>query len=238
MTLPLVVTATLEAPIAGHDAPLHLDGLLAWALARESGSVTVDTESDVTDFDLPLARERGVWLCSVGLYEIERHVPAWVNRRFPLEHALRRSEMRRLNDRSGPTRSFRVPLPAAFLRDDRIVWFCRSDDPLRLLSLVSRVRYVGRKRSVGYGRVRCYDVAVLEDVWPGFPVLDPDGQPLRNLPEGWPGVAETVPLERVPISPPYWMTERAVPGYAASRWSRPDTLPSVSASVLGHASLR
>ena len=51
---------------------------------------------------------------------------------------------------------------------------------IMVLALLALVGYVGKKRSVGLGPVDRWEVAPCEPWGDGFPVVDPDGKPLRT----------------------------------------------------------
>ena len=81
-----------------------------------------------------------------------------------------------------------------------MTWFALGDRN-GVEALLTWVHYLGKKRSVGLGKVLAWHVVDVEP-WPGFPVLR-DGAPLRALPLDWPGLGEHRRDFRV-LAPPYW----------------------------------
>jgi hypothetical protein len=62
----------------------------------------------------------------------------------------------------GHTKSYDLPL---YLRNiDQIDWFCRGDRD-KLEKYLSRVRYIGKKRSYGYGRIDQWEIAEFNRDW-------------------------------------------------------------------------
>jgi CRISPR type IV-associated protein Csf3 len=196
------------------EHPVALDALLMAAWATREDLPPLDLRDGATiaipDDAVPLARSAcgRIYLASVAQFEAEEHERRWLNRRFPMAEAqmLGGASMRRVNASAGLTKGSRIPQGVVHLRGDVMIWYALGKaDAVR--QLLEPVQYVGKKRSVGLGRVVRWDVHECEP-WDGFPVLDCEGRPLRSLPLDWPGLGAHCVEERV-LTPPYWERWRA-----------------------------
>jgi hypothetical protein len=213
---PLTVTATLRGAVAVPNGPIAFDGLLGAAVAMREGLVA-STQAELLPIALPLAQERGVYLASDGVANIELHEHRFINRRFPLAEAqtMGDAKLRRIQLTSGRCKSFRLPLDTVHLDGDRMTWWALGDRSA-IEALLAEIRYLGKRRAVGLGAVARWDVAPCEP-WQGFPVVR-DGEPLRSLPIDWPGLAPDVERAMRCLVPPYWRRD-AEELCAVPRWT-------------------
>lgn len=217
---PLRVTAHMERELALPSGALALDALLAAAVALRDNLPPAFTSAELTPIEVPLMREPGgrFHLASFSIAEWDAHSLRWVNRRFPVAEAqaFGEAKLRRIQITSGPCKSYRLPLHMSYAKDDVIDWYVIGD-AAEIEALLGLIRYLGKRRAVGYGRVSRWTVEPCE-AWPGFPVLR-DGQPLRPLPPDWPGLAACETAYH-PLSYPYDKRNRerplcAIPARAA-----------------------
>lgn len=213
--IPLRITATLSGAICLPEGPIALDSLLMAAVALRDGLDPPASPAECRELEIPIAMERGIYLASSGVYSVDQREGSYTNQRFPLSEAqdMASPKFRRIQITAGKTKSYRLPREHLHLRDDRVTWFAIGDaDAVR--SLLVWLPYLGRKRAVGLGKVRAWDVAPCAP-WEGFPVLR-DGYPLRTLPLDWPGLRGDVEQAYAVPTPPYWDHARralcAVPG--------------------------
>jgi len=209
---PLRVTATIAGGISLPDGQLALDSLLAAAVALSEGlDPPAHTESpEFVEIEIPVQREPGgkFHLASFSISTPDAFETDWLNRRFPIEEgqALGGPKLRRVSLGTGPGKSYRIPRDRRHLEHDRLTWFCVGDAE-RIRHLLEWCPYIGKKRSVGLGRVREWRVETVESWGDGFPIVL-DGRPLRTLPAEWPGLQDPVIGYRV-LSFPYWAHTRA-----------------------------
>lgn len=203
---PLRVEATLVGAVQLHR-PVALDALLMAAVAVRDDLPPIGVGERI-DIEIPIARERGVYLASVGIYDVEARERRFLTKRFPLAEAqaIGDPKMRAIKQSAGLTKNFRIPTETQHLRGDRVVWFAVGDVGA-VRELLTHIHYLGKKRSVGLGRVAEWKVAEIADTWEGFPVTR-DGKALRNLPLDWPGLREPRRGHAV-LAPPYWEQWRA-----------------------------
>lgn len=204
----LEIVATIAGPVHAPDGLPMFDGLLAWAKALRDGLPYAFTAADTQDIDLPLQRSPcgRLWLCSQGSAEVEAAELRYTNRRPAIEQfqTLAESKMKRVDIGAGANKGYRIPRPVSYLVDDRITWWAigAAGEARALLELVT---HIGKKRSVGWGRVVEWRVDPVPP-WEGFPVLR-DGLPLRPLPLDWPGLAAEPSTAFRNLVPPYWRHE-------------------------------
>jgi len=220
---PLRVTAHLAGPIAVPGAPIALDALLMAAVALREGWPPAQTPAELRPVPIPVACDPSgrFHLASHATGVVEAYALTHIHRRFPIEQAQAfglRGGPRVLRINAGPAKSFRLPLELAYLREDRLDWWCVGE-ARAIRALVETMHYLGKKRASGKGRVAWWDVAPC-DPWPGFPIAQA-GRPLRALPAGWPDIDPTWPVTEAPLTPPYWMLTRSEPVVMPTVTGRP-----------------
>ena len=204
---PIVVRATLRGAVMSRH-PVGFDALLMSAVALRDNLPPLGF-GEAAVIQIPIAEERGIYLASTGICEAELYERRFLNRKFPMLEAqwLGAPKMRAINIKGGPSKSYRIPSEMAHMKDDQITFYAIGDAHA-VRELLPLIGYIGKKRSVGLGKVERWDVETCEP-WPGFPVLR-DGRPLRPLPLDWPGLGEHRVEHRV-LSPPYWERWREEP---------------------------
>lgn len=213
---PLRITATIDGQIM--DPKVHLDGLLAAVYAERLGMPPIHASG--TELERRLAKLREAvstllqwegryFLCSDPEFEIEEWDRRHITRRFPTDRAATQgsSKVRRVELSTGLSKNYRIPTRACFLRDDRIVWHAIGEKD-SVQDALNDVLYLGKKRSLGLGKVKTWEV-VPADSWAGFPVLR-DGTPLRALPVDCRGL-KTHRIAMESLTFPYWDHTRKVP---------------------------
>lgn len=212
---PLRVTAHLAGDICLPNGPPALDSLLVYAEALRQELPPPATIDDCTDLPIPVERSAcgRYYLASFGHFEAECHSSDFTNRRFPIAEAqlLAGPKLRRIQLSGGPSKSYRLPRVRTHLVGDRMDWWAIGDvDGVRgLLDLVS---YLAKRRGVGLGRVRRWEVEPCASWGEGFPILR-DGYPTRTLPIDVPGVREDAERAYATVAPPYWAHVRRVEAY-------------------------
>ena len=107
---------------------------------------------------------------------------------------------------NGLSKSYRIPVQQFHVVGDVIRWYVVGNRE-RIEGLLSTwIQHVGKKRSIGCGKVARWSVEPVE-TWPGFPVLR-EGLPLRPLPLDWPGLSSEARQEYRVLSFPYWERHR------------------------------
>lgn len=176
------------------DEPIHLDALVAWALAPIHCKTSDITRADVPEeFPMPLAQtsfnaER-VWRASALFPEgVTAETLTYWRKRFRVD----RIELTRgsPNLSNGVYRDWNMPLP--LLLTHTMVAYAVGDRR-DLLKLLRRVPALGKKRAHGHGRVTGVEIERIEADYS----MAMDGRAMRWLPD-----ARGVRLVRP--RPPYW----------------------------------
>lgn len=213
----LRITADIEGRIALPSGPMALDSLLAAMVARRIGLPPLMLPTEALPIEIPIERAPGgaFHLASFSVGSFERFGVKWVNRRFPIAEAqtLGSAKIRTISIKAGPCKSYRIPLPAGHLTDDTLTWWAVGDAG-EVRSLLSLCSYLGKRRATGLGRTVRWTVEECPE-WPsGFPLMTPEGDPLRTLPADWPGVRVGAEQAFKTVTYPYVDKTREVLCYA------------------------
>ncbi len=212
----LRVTAVLSSPLCG-EAPM-LDGVLEYEVAVLQGlanrlrkDIPLPEESGL---ELPVARKTfggcAIYRCSSPIVDTRHEGREFVTKRLAVEHAGDLHPSQRLSVAVGNStfKSYRLPLKVT--RPSEVVWFCHGHrQPIH--KLLKRVTAIGRKRSVGYGRVSQWLVEEIDEDYSLF-AMEPQGRPvlMRPLPlcSELPGDLLGWRQDFAGIRPPYWHPDR------------------------------
>ena len=202
----LEVRATLAGPICMPEHAIALDALLGAAVCVRDNVPPATTAAELVPIDIPIERSScgRVYLASVAQFEVERYDMRFVNKRAPIEQyqAIGSPKIKTVSITSGPNKSYRIPRETMHLVDDLIVWWCCGDaDAIR--ALLALVYYLGKRRAVGLGKILRWDVEPVRRPWDGFPVLC-EGEPIRTLPDDYPGLSPDADRGIAVLEPPYW----------------------------------
>lgn len=201
---PLRITATVANAVIMRD-PLHLDGLLAWAVCQRNNIPPALTEEELVPVEIPVQRsECGRFhLCTASVWEAEAAELRYLNRRpVVAEMQLMGPQKGTMNISAGLSKGYHVPLHTEFPREGRVSWWCIGDRE-EIADLLCVVGYLSRRRAVGYGKVTQWAVEECEPWGDGFPVVC-DGKPMRNLPTDYPGL-DTPMVQMRKLTYPYWV---------------------------------
>ena len=178
MSVPLLVTARLSTPLDG-DAP-RLDSLLLYAMSlhhpkfRDGYKIDRAFPAPPQD-DVPIPIERrdiGPWkvaMSSDAIYEkCDTEYVEHVNKRLGVEHAglLAPSARLTVSITNSWTKSYR--LPQKMRRIDRVCWFAVAERRNLLKALRQGVDFLGKKRSIGNGKVRSWEATRLDTDYSWF----------------------------------------------------------------------
>lgn len=209
---PLHTTATLVGPIGLPYQPIALDALLGAALCLREGIDPAATAAECAILPIPLAveLEGRYYLASAAVGTVERRALGHTHQRFPVDQAqMFGREMGTIKITAGATKSYRIPREESYLVDDRLEWWAVGDLEV-VRDLLGWVTHLGRKRSVGLGRVAHWTVEPCEPWGDGFPTVR-DGVPLRTLPADHPMVDADWPRQLGVLAPPYWLAQWSEP---------------------------
>lgn len=205
---PLRVEATLANGVMLPRGVLALDALLASVVAIREDLPPPLTEDDIVPIEIPVKRSKcgRYHLASFGVMSAELYEPRRGIRRPVVEYAKEFGgrKVRSLNLKSGADKPTMAIGAAAHVENRAVVFWCVGDKA-QVEALLGFVTHLGKRRGVGLGRVLRWAVEPVEPWGKWFPVVSPDGKPLRNLPVDHPGVdqgAAHVGYDN--LTYPYW----------------------------------
>lgn len=192
----LQITFRLDGAGLYHDPhePLHLDALLAWALApHQSVPHNLGRDDPVTEVALPLTARHlhgeKVW-CASALFPAPGAQQTLTHWRKRLRQGRIELTAGSPNLTNGVWRDWNMPLPLT-LTPTMVGWASGSGSDVR--KLLRQVRYLGKKRAHGHGKVVCVEVEPCED----DRALTWQGRATRYLPD-------PTATRLVRPRPPYW----------------------------------
>lgn len=200
------ISAACCSPIAG--GPPMLDAVLEWAMS----GLAYGQEIRPGLIPIPIKRRKvegyewPIPLCSSPIFLTDSDGVEHFSRRLEIEPDLmRESAHRRVCSTGGEFKSYRLPLRVRSIA--RVVWFAVSvDNPARIRKELREVHAIGKKTSMGYGRVSDWSVEIVDADWSWFAPSPAGPLLMRPLPATAPLPAGLTGYRKFYGSPvpPYW----------------------------------
>ena len=218
---PLKVTCHLASPLAGD--PPYLDAAIEWALCRRARAILASknghrhagmNEYVPGTIPIPIARRRVsgyphlLPLCSNPILPASADVHEYVAKRVEVDVAdVRPRRLRKMDTQAGSCKSFRLPLRVRSV--EKVVWFAVGNAKEIRYRLKRWIPSIGKKISIGYGRVARWEAESVEEDWSWFAPSPAGPVLMRVLPAGIAVPADLVGYRRWMGSPvsPYWSAE-------------------------------
>jgi hypothetical protein len=182
-----------------------LDALLAAMVCNRLGLLAPANPMHAERVAIPIALEPDgrFHLCSEAQFREDEHELRYKQRRAPVMQYARlgANKIKRVDIAAGPNKGHRVPYVVRHVDRDTLRWWCIGEADA-IADLLADVRYIGRFRGSGKGKLAAPWVVDRCEGWPGFPVLR-DGKPLRPLPLDYPGLVQPRQGFRC-LTMPYW----------------------------------
>jgi len=183
------------------DAPIHLDGLLAYCAAPHHARRHVTRGEEPDDIPIP-CREREfrghrVWCCSALFPEGPAgETVEYLRKKFRKDRARLTSGSPVLTNAT--YREYNIPMTLVLAA--RMTGYAFGEAGKIRKELRRNIRHLGKKRAAGKGRVTDVVVEEIEHDWSCLK----DGRATRFLPhpDGW---------RRARVRPPYWNAIGAIP---------------------------
>lgn len=203
---PLRVEMEVIPPIFITSPWLHLDSIVAYLCTRDAlgelfWSMPTETTIDTSVLDLPFKKTEDVYHTSVGQYDQAKLFKNTIYKRFTDKesfHLTKKQQNGRVKTNQGFFKDFMIDIP--MILSNSIVFYCNGDKK-ELKRLLSNLVAVGKKTSIGGGRVQNISIESTEEDYSFFK----DGEIMRPIPSSMripviPGLV----FERQPYKPPYW----------------------------------
>lgn len=204
---PLQIVMDVIPPIYIASPWLHLDSILSYLCLRDAlGDLfyCMPTEEtiDVSLLNLPLKRTSDVYHSSVGIYA--NNVKLYrdtIYKRFTDKetHKLtHRQQKGRIKTNQGHFKDFMINLP--IIITDTITFYCNGDKK-ELERLLSHLTSIGKKTSIGSGRIRNITITETNEDYSFFK----ENHIMRPIPATMDiPVFEGMIFQKQPYKPPYW----------------------------------
>lgn len=209
------LTAHLSTPLAG-DAPF-LDALLEFEMAQREGKAD-KIRRDMPcppfgDVHIPMLIQRiggvPVPCASAPILAPCKDASEFFAKRLAVEHSDLLHESRRNVVAVGNAtyKSYRLPLRIRDVR--RVVWFARATRR-HVLKLLKSVHAIGKKRSIGYGRIGSWEAVRVDDDWSWYAPSERGPVLMRPLPwcDELPDDLQGYRRDFGAVQPPMWHPDR------------------------------
>ena len=204
---PLQIVMDVIPPIYIASPWLHLDSILSYLCLRDAlGDLfyCMPTEEtiDVSLLNLPLKRTSDVYHSSVGIYaDNVKLYRDTIYKRFTDKetHKLtHRQQKGRIKTNQGHFKDFMINLP--IIITDTITFYCNGDKK-ELERLLSHLTSIGKKTSIGSGRIRNITITETNEDYSFFK----ENHIMRPIPATMDvPVFEGMIFQQQPYKPPYW----------------------------------
>ena len=204
---PLQIVMEVIPPIYIASPWLHLDSILSYLCLRDAlGDLfyCMPTEEtiDVSLLNLPLKRTSDVYHSSVGIYaDNVKLYRDTIYKRFTDKetHKLtHRQQKGRIKTNQGHFKDFMINLP--IIITDTITFYCNGDKK-ELERLLSHLTSIGKKTSIGSGRIRNITITETNEDYSFFK----ENHIMRPIPATMDvPVFEGMIFQQQPYKPPYW----------------------------------
>ena len=204
---PLQIVMDVIPPIYIASPWLHLDSILSYLCLRDALSdlfycMPTEETIDVSLLNLPLKRTSDVYHSSVGIYA--NNVKLYrdtIYKRFTDKetHKLtHRQQKGRIKTNQGHFKDFMINLP--IIITDTITFYCNGDKK-ELERLLSHLTSIGKKTSIGGGRIRNITITETNEDYSFFK----ENHIMRPIPATMDvPVFEGMIFQQQPYKPPYW----------------------------------
>lgn len=203
---PLRVEMEVIPPIFLTSQWIHLDGIINYLCVRDALDdlfyvMPTDEVVDTSYLNLPLKKTGDVYHASVGQLNNPRIYKDTIYKRFTDREAYKLSDKARkgrVKINQGHFKDFMINLP--LIVTDKITFYCNGDKK-ELERLLPHLSHVGKKTSIGGGRVRNIQISEENEDYSFFK----DGELMRTFPTSFNiPIFEGLTIQRQPYKPPYW----------------------------------
>lgn len=203
---PLKIVMEVTPPIYITSPWLHLDSILSYLCLREALDdyfyiLLSDEIVDISLLEIPLKKTGEVYHSSVGIYKNPKLYKDTIYKRFTDKetfHLSKKQQKGRIKTNQGHFKDFMINLP--ILITDQITFYCNGDKN-ELKRLLGHLTHIGKKTSIGSGRIRNVHVCDVPEDYSFFK----DGQVMRPIPAEMDiPIREGMRFEPQPYKSPYW----------------------------------
>lgn len=205
--VPLEVRLEVIPPIYITSPWLHLDSILSYLCLREALDdlfycMPTEETIDVSLLDLPLKKTDDVYHSSIGVYsDNSKLYRDTIYKRFTDKETYKltkKQQKGRIKTNQGHFKDFMINLP--ILITDNVTFYCNGDKK-ELKRLLSHLTNIGKKGSIGGGRI---NKVIINETTEDNSFFK-DGKVMRPIPATMDvPVFEGMIFQKQPYKPPYW----------------------------------
>ena len=202
----LEIVMDVIPPIYITSPWLHLDSILSYLCLRDALDdlfYCLPTEEiiDISLLDIPLKKTADVYHSSVGIFSNPKLYKDTIYKRFTDKetHKLtRKQQTGRIKTNQGHFKDFMINIP--ILITNKITFYCNGDKS-EINRLLSHLTRIGKKTSIGSGRIKKITINDLSEDYSFFK----DNCIMRPIPATMDvPVFEGMIFQKQPYKPPYW----------------------------------
>lgn len=213
---PLKIVFNIASPLYLTSPWLHFDSILSYLCFRDALGdlfyiLPTDEIIDTSQMDLPLKKTNDVYHASIGIYDnIYTLKTDKVYKRFTDKetyHLTRKQQKGRIKINQGHFKDFIILLPTVIT--DKITFYCNGDKK-EITRLLSHLHNIGKKSSIGGGRIHSINITEIEEDYSFFK----DNQVMRTIPVTMKlPLVEGMTFQQATYKPPYWDKKEKVMCY-------------------------
>lgn len=204
---PLHVVMDIHPPLYVANPWIYLDGILSYLCLREAlgedyWNLQSDQKIDISQLDIPLKHTGDVYHTSVGIYSNPCLYKNIIYKRFTDRETYKLSKRKqkgKIRTNAGHYKDFIINLP--LIATDCVEFYCCGDKK-ELTRLLSHLRHIGKKASIGGGYIKNTSITVCDMDYSFFK----DDKIMRPVPSN----LDTFPIlegskwMQCTYKPPYW----------------------------------
>lgn len=207
---PLEVVFKIKPPIYINSPWIHFDGLINYLCFRDClgedfyilpSDFTVDTSNLMLPLKQCVVDEFQVYHSSVAIYNQANLMMDTIYKRFTDKETYlltKKQQQGRIHTNSGFFKDFMIHYP--ILLTDTLTFYCNGDKK-ELDRLLNNLSFIGKKTSIGSGKILNYTIQSIEEDYSFFK----DNKIMRPIPSKFKlPLLEGMIIQRQSYKPPYW----------------------------------
>lgn len=204
---PLQITMTIRPPLYLNNPWLHFDSILSYLCLRDALDdlfyiLPTEKAIDISGLDIPLKKTRDIYHSSIGIFrDIQLLKTDKIYKRFTDKetyHLTPRHQKGRIHINRGHYKDFIINMP--MLITDKVTFYCNGDKK-EIKRLLSHLRNIGKKTSIGGGKITNIKITETPEDYSFFK----DNNIMRPIPADMNiPLTEGMTFAKATYKPPYW----------------------------------
>ena len=203
---PLQVEMEVRPPIYLTSPYVCFDGIISYLclrdyLGEDYYTLPSDKVLPIDKLALPLKKTKDVYHASVSIFKDPILKKDTIYKRFTdkqTHHLTEKQQKGKIQTNRGHFKDFMINLP--LLLTNKVLFYCNGDKKA-LKYLLKHLRGIGKKISIGGGRIRNIKVDSIDEDYSFYR----DGEIMRPIPTKMKiPLVEGMKLQMEPYKPPYW----------------------------------